>query len=138
MKTEVMTLFFSQVPNFAAFVSEQAIVGTVSPLFNVSVKRMTTRLSYSHLELLADLDDDDFKRRFYEVECIRGKWSVRELKRQIASLYYERSGLSTDKNKLAIHVESQSEQLPTTLNVRDPYEFEFLADKLKEAGGGND
>jgi hypothetical protein len=137
MKTEVMTLFFSQVPDFATFAGEQAIVGTVSPLFNISAERLITRLSYSHLELLAELDDD-LKRRFYEVECIRGNWSVRELKRQIASLYYERSGLSTDKNKLAIHVESQSEQLPTTLNVRDPYEFEFLADKLKEAGGGHD
>jgi len=38
--------------------------------------------------------DEATKRAFYEVECIRGNWSVRELKRQIASLYFERSGLS--------------------------------------------
>jgi predicted nuclease of restriction endonuclease-like (RecB) superfamily len=37
---------------------------------------------------------------FYEIECIRGNWSVRELKRQINSLYYERSGLSKNKKKL--------------------------------------
>jgi len=41
--------------------------------------------------------EDDIKRAFYEMECIRGNWSVRELKRQINSLYYERSGLSTNK-----------------------------------------
>jgi predicted nuclease of restriction endonuclease-like (RecB) superfamily len=35
------------------------------------------------------------------MECIRGNWSVRELKRQMASLYYERSGLSKDKAALA-------------------------------------
>jgi predicted nuclease of restriction endonuclease-like (RecB) superfamily len=36
-----------------------------------------------------------------EIECIRGNWSVRELKRQIGSLYFERTGLSTNKGKLA-------------------------------------
>ena len=41
------------------------------------------------------------KRAFFEIECVRATWSVRELKRQIASLYYERSGLSDDKQMLA-------------------------------------
>ena len=27
--------------------------------------------------------EDEIKRNFYEVECVRGNWSVRELKRQI-------------------------------------------------------
>ena len=45
--------------------------------------------------------EDPLKRAFYEIECIGGNWSVRVLKRQIASLYYERSGLSNDKKKLA-------------------------------------
>jgi predicted nuclease of restriction endonuclease-like (RecB) superfamily len=76
--------------------------------------------------------DNDLIRRFYEIECLRGNWSVRELKRQIASLYYERSGLSTDKNKLAAFVQSQSEQSVAILNVRDPYIFEFLGIKPKE------
>ena len=38
--------------------------------------------------------DDPLKRSFYEAECIRGNWAVRELKLQIASLYFERSGLN--------------------------------------------
>lgn len=58
------------------------------------------RLSYSHIEILIEIDDP-LKRAFYEVECIRGNWSVRALKRQVATLYFERSGLSTNKEKLA-------------------------------------
>lgn len=62
--------------------------------------RLVNALSFTHLaELLAI--DDPLKRAFYEIECIRGNWSVRALKRQIATLYFERSGLSKDKEKLA-------------------------------------
>ncbi len=38
-------------------------------------------LSYRHIDLLVDMDDET-KRSFYEIESIRGNWSVRELKRQ--------------------------------------------------------
>ena len=63
-------------------------VGTPPAQFGIPAHRLIQSLSYSHIELLVDLDDD-LKRVFYEIECIRGNWSVRELKRQIASLYYE-------------------------------------------------
>ena len=76
--------------------------------------------------------DDDIKRLFYEVECIRGNWSVRELKRQIGSLYYERSGLSKDKKKLAELAQSEAEAAEPKLVIRDPYIFEFLGLKPKE------
>jgi len=61
---------------------------------------LVQRLSFTHLVELLALEDP-LKRAFYEIECIRGNWSVRALKRQIATLYYERSGLSMDKEKLA-------------------------------------
>lgn len=52
-----------------------------------------TNLSLTHfVELIAI--HDPLKRAFYETECLRGYWSVRELKRQIASHYYVRSGFS--------------------------------------------
>lgn len=41
--------------------------------------------------------EDVWKRAFYENECLKGNWSVRQLQRQIGSLFYERTGLSTDK-----------------------------------------
>lgn len=105
--------------------------GTLPPELAVPAQRLVKSLSFSHFaELLAV--EDPLKRRFYEIECLRGNWSVRELKRQIHSLYYERSGLSTDKNKLADYVLTQAEQFLPVLSVRDPYVFEFLGLKSKE------
>lgn len=51
---------------------------------------------------------------------------MRELRRQIHSLYYERSGLSIDKNKLSKLARQNAEEALPTLPVRDPYVFEFL------------
>ena len=106
-------------------------VGTVPPQLQISPDQLIHRLSYSHLELIVDLDDD-LKRAFYEIECIRGNWSVRELKRQIGSLYYERSGLSRDKNKLAELAQVIANQAEPKLDIRDPYIFEFLGIKPRE------
>ena len=106
-------------------------VGTSSPQLRITPDKIIRRLSYSHLELIVDLDDD-LKRAFYEIECIRGNWSVRELKRQIGSLYYERSGLSKDKKKLAALAQEGAEADEPRLAIRDPYVFEFLGLKPKE------
>lgn len=97
------------------------------------------RLSFSHFVELLQLDDP-LKRRFYEVETLRGNWSVRELKRQIDTLYFERSGLSTDKDALARLVHTDVEAQPQTARqvIRDPYVFEFLGLKSKEVMGESD
>ena len=109
-------------------------VPTLSAQFEIPPERILNALSYSHLELLVELDDP-LKRAFYEIECIGGNCSVRALKRQIASLYYERSGLSNDKEKLAKLVQSGAEQGEARLAIRDPYIFEFLGIKSKEVMG---
>jgi len=103
-------------------------VGTASPQFE---QRLFEALSYSHFEKLTEIDDE-IKRRFYEVECLRGGWSVRELKRQIGNLYYERSGLSFDKKKLSELANAGAEQINVKSFIRDPYVFEFLGLKPKE------
>jgi predicted nuclease of restriction endonuclease-like (RecB) superfamily len=54
------------------------------------------------------------------------------LKRQISSLYYERSGLSKNKEKLAELVKSRAEAAEPKLAIRDPYIFEFLGLKPQE------
>lgn len=107
------------------------IVRTLSPQLNILPARLINQLSYSHIELVVDLEDD-LKRTFYEIECIRGNWSVRELKRQINSLYFERSGFSKDKKKLAELAQSGAEQAEPKLAIRDPYIFEFLGLKPRE------
>lgn len=107
---------------------------TVSPRFVTPARTLVERLSFSHLLELLKIDDA-LERTFYEVECIRGAWSVRELKRQIASLYFQRSGLSTDKEKLAALANQGAERGSLALTVRDPYVFEFLGIKAREAMG---
>ena len=121
---------------FESKAASQAVekVGTASPQLHIPPDQLTCRLSYSHLELIVDLEDD-LKRAFYEVQSVRGNWSVRELKRQIASLYYERSGLSRNETKLAELVRARGEQVEPRLAVRDPYVFEFLGIKSKEVMG---
>lgn len=102
-----------------------------TPEFGVAAGDVLSRLSFSHIAELLQCDDAT-KRAFYELECIRGNWSVRELKRQIASLYYERSGLSKDKAKLAALAQEGAERAGPTLAIRDPYVFEFLGLKPQE------
>jgi predicted nuclease of restriction endonuclease-like (RecB) superfamily len=107
-------------------------VGTSSPELQLPTNRLANSLSFSHfVELIAI--DDPLKRAFYEVECIRGNWSVRALKRQIASLYFERSGLSRKPEKLAAMVKAEAEKAEPKLTIRDPYIFEFLGLKAQDA-----
>ena len=109
-------------------------VGTPSPQSDVPAlpaEKLLETLSYSHFELLTAIDDP-LKRAFYEIECVRGTWSVRELKRQIASLYYERSGLSRDKKKLIALAQAKVEHTTPALAIHDPYVFEFLGLKPRE------
>lgn len=100
-------------------------VRTVSAQLAVAPEKLLESLSYSHFELIVALEDSQ-KRAFYETECIRDNWSVRELKRQIGSLYYERSGLSRSKQELSEQVNQNAESKASSLNIRDPYVFEFL------------
>jgi predicted nuclease of restriction endonuclease-like (RecB) superfamily len=107
-------------------------VGAVRPLSGYAPEEIINCLSYTHLQQLVQLDEP-LKRAFYEAECIRGNWSVRELKRQIATLYYERSALSKDKAKLAALVRRKAEPAQPADAIRDPYVFEFLGLKPHEA-----
>jgi len=98
---------------------------------SLSGKEILSQLSFSHITELLKIDDD-VKRAFYELECVRGGWSVRELKRQIGSLYCERSGLSKDKKRLAALANRTAGKAKPRLDIRDPYVFEFLGLKPRE------
>jgi hypothetical protein len=65
-------------------------------LQQIDINLLLNKLSSSHfIELLKA--DTQLKRNFYEVQAIKNNWSVRELKRAMNSLLFERTGLSTDK-----------------------------------------
>ncbi|PIP82605.1 MAG: cytoplasmic protein [Elusimicrobia bacterium CG_4_9_14_3_um_filter_62_55] len=112
-------------------------LGTLSPKSALPPDRLLNGLSYSQFEELAALKEP-LKRAFYIVECLRGNWSVRELRRQIDSLYYERAGLSKNKKKLSKLTQAKAEPQSAREIVRDPYVFEFLGLKSKEVMGESD
>ena len=97
-------------------------------LFYLSYKNYQTlsgKLSWSHYtELLAI--SDDLARSFYEQQCIRDRWSVRELKRQKDSALFERVAMS--KDRVEILALAQKGQIIESARdvVKDPYVFEFL------------
>ncbi len=80
--------------------------------------------SFSHFVELIKIDDP-LKRVFYEIEAIKGNWSVRQLQRQIGSLLYERTGLSTEKAALLEKIHQQQETFRIEDTIRDPYILEF-------------
>jgi len=112
--------------------AEPETVGTVSPQSGNGAGDLLQILSYSHFEELVAIEDTR-KRSFYEGECIRGNWSVRELQRQVSSLYYERTALSRNKKHLARIVSGTAETTSPSQVIRDPYIFEFLGLHSHEA-----
>ena len=93
---------------------ESQIVESVSPVHPDLVQR----LSFSHLAELLELTDETH-RRFYEIECIRGNWSVRELRRQIASLYLRAQRTFQKQNPARGHRPRRSRN-PRSLHLRVP------------------
>jgi predicted nuclease of restriction endonuclease-like (RecB) superfamily len=84
-------------------------------------------LPWSHYVKLLTVKDEN-ARRFYEDEALRGGWSVRQLDRQIGSLFYERTLLSRDK---AAMLRKGAKPLPGDAlsadeAMRDPLVLEFL------------
>ena len=106
------------------------ICATVSHKFQTSPELMISRLSFSHLREIMTLDDP-LARYFYEQECIKCTWSVRELRRQISTNLYVRAGISANPEKL-LSLPSVQGHDSTELQIRQPFTFEFLGLKAQE------
>jgi predicted nuclease of restriction endonuclease-like (RecB) superfamily len=99
--------------------------------FLVPAKKILHYLSYTHIEQLIQINDP-LKRSFYEISCIKGTWSVKELKRQINTMAFERVGLSAN-HELAQEqlLDKISPELPQNA-IKNIYSFDFL--NLKSEG----
>ena len=86
---------------------------------------LSGKLSWSHyVELLSV--SDDLARSFYEKQCVEENWSVRELRRQINSMLFERIALSKDK-KGVLELARKGQIIEKEEDIiKDPYVFEFL------------
>jgi predicted nuclease of restriction endonuclease-like (RecB) superfamily len=69
---------------------------TLSAEFDVRAIAARFPLPWSHYVRLLSVDNPQ-ARSFYEAEALRGGWSVRQIDRQISTLFYERTALSRDK-----------------------------------------
>ena len=69
---------------------------------------------------------NDDERRFYEIECQKQDWSVRQLKREYGASLYERLALSRDpKEVLRLSQEGHTIEKPSDI-IKDPITLEFL------------
>ena len=89
---------------------------------------LSGKLTWSHYCELLSISDEK-KRSFYEKESINANWSVRELKRQIKTSFFERLLLSSgEENKEKIlDLALKGNEINNAADlVKDPYVFEFL------------
>jgi predicted nuclease of restriction endonuclease-like (RecB) superfamily len=84
-------------------------------------------LPWSHYVRLLSIEDPK-ARAFYEAEALRGGWSVRQLDRQISTLFYERTALSRDKAAMrrSANGARPGERLTVEEEIKDPLVLEFL------------
>lgn len=103
---------------------------TLSGKFQTSGKTLISRLSYSHIyEIMKE--SDPLARYFYEQECIKCTWSVRELRRQISTNLYVRAGISSNPEKM-LSLPSIQGHDSVDLQIRQPFTFEFLGLKAQD------
>lgn len=91
----------------------------------IPVDKLLRSISFSHFIELMKIDNP-VKRMYYEMLTIQTGLSVRELKRQIGALAYERTGLSDDMENALATIKQKIHPQTVTDTVKDDYFFEFL------------
>lgn len=90
------------------------------------------KLSWSHYRYLIGVENET-ARNYYMSECIACNWSVRQLQRQINTMFYERMLASRDKETVKAEIQTSA---PKTLTpreiIRDPFVLEFIGIKQGE------
>lgn len=112
------------------------ICATVSHKFQTPPEMIVSRLSFSHIREIMSVDDP-LARYFYEQECIKCTWSVRELRRQISTNLYYRAGISGNPEKMLSQSSVQGHD-SAALQIRQPFTFEFLGLKAQEIADEHD
>lgn len=107
--------------------SEKSSDGIVQTLSEKSPAQPRFPLPWSHYVRLMGVKTET-ARRFYETEALRGGWSVRQLDRQIATVFYERTALSRDKAAMLVKGAKPrpEDRVSAEEEVKDPLVLEFL------------
>ena len=70
--------------------------------------------------------DNKERRDYYHEECVNANWSVRQLERQINTLYYDRILASRDKVSVASEIQQLEPKPEYEKIIKDPYVLESL------------
>jgi len=100
-----------------------------TPFGQLAVRNLPARfpLPWSHYVRLLSVKGA-LAREFYHAEALRGGWSVRQLDRQIASQFYERTAASRNKSAMLRKgaAARAGDSISADQEVRDPLVLEFL------------
>ena len=86
---------------------------------------LCSELSWSHYRLLMRIEDCK-ARAFYVEEAVKSGWSVRQLQRQINTMFYHRILASSDKDRVAEEIQTTEPKPEYERIIKDPYVLEFL------------
>lgn len=92
---------------------------------HINPEKLIASISFSHFIELMKIDNP-VKRMYYEMLTIQTGLSVRELRRQIGALSYERVGLSGNMENALTTIQQKIHPQTVTDAVKDDYFFEFL------------
>ena len=95
---------------------------TISHQFITAPEQLISQLSFSHIREIMTVDDP-LARFFYETECMKCCWNVKELRRQISTNLYFRAGIS---QKPELLLQQTKINTSPALTIKDPFSFEFL------------
>lgn len=101
------------------------IFPTPSEKFTTPPASILSRLSFSHIVELLTIEDP-LIRFFYEFECMRNVWSVKELRRQISANLHVRVGMSKSPEVALRKLSEMTEKQNSVLQIKDPFALEFL------------
>ena len=91
-------------------------------VFTTPAEKIISQLSFSHIREIMT-EEDSLARFFYETECIKCCWSVKELRRQISTNLYFRAGVSEKPELLLANTQINREP---ALTINEPFSLEFL------------
>ncbi len=129
--------FYQVYPEILGFLSQESlrnmtngkttkqILGSTTQELQSNENQLISFISYTHFVELIKIDNP-VKRKYFELLVLKAHLSVRDLKREIASLSYERLGMAADKEAAFAQLAQKiTPALPKDI-VKSHYFFEFL------------
>ena len=121
---KISRAFYLNYPQIKDYLQGKSAIA--SHQFETSAELLLSKLSFSHIREIMTVEDK-LARFFYETECIKCCWSVKELRRQISTNLFFRVGASKNPEKLLEPLKNTE----NALSIKDPFTFEFLGLKAE-------